>query len=91
MNIRPCKQCGKEVDFDEPYCAHETMEESAWLNMPGKPQDPVIDAGPLAPLAEELGLRAAAAYDQMWENAFNGNNTLWGVGGIESFPEGDTP
>jgi hypothetical protein len=26
--------CGKEVDFDEPWCAHETMEESAWLNIP---------------------------------------------------------
>lgn len=35
-NIRKCKMCGKEVDFSEPWCAHETMEESAWLNMPVK-------------------------------------------------------
>jgi len=26
--------CGKEVDFAEPWCDHETMEESAFLNMP---------------------------------------------------------
>jgi len=30
---RPCKFCGKEVDFSEPWCDHETMEESAWLDM----------------------------------------------------------
>lgn len=34
MNIRLCNQCGKMVDFDEPWCDHETMEESAWLNIP---------------------------------------------------------
>jgi len=25
--------CGKEVDFDQPWCDHETMEESAWLDI----------------------------------------------------------
>jgi hypothetical protein len=30
---RPCKFCGKEVDFSEPWCDHETMEESAWLDI----------------------------------------------------------
>ena len=33
MNIRECKQCHKMVDFDEPWCDHETMEESAWLDI----------------------------------------------------------
>ncbi len=33
MNIRKCRQCGKMVDFDEPWCDHETMEESAWLDL----------------------------------------------------------
>ena len=42
MNIRVCKMCGKEVDFDEPWCAHETMEESAWLAIDRK-------QGPLTP------------------------------------------
>jgi hypothetical protein len=31
--IRVCKLCGKEVDFSEPWCDHETMEESAWLDI----------------------------------------------------------
>jgi hypothetical protein len=30
---RPCKFCGKEVDFSEPWCDHETMEESAWIDI----------------------------------------------------------
>lgn len=25
--IRPCKLCGQEVDFSEPWCDHETEEE----------------------------------------------------------------
>ena len=33
MNIRKCKLCGKEVDFDEPWCDHETMEESGLLDI----------------------------------------------------------
>jgi len=33
VNIRTCKLCGKEVDFDEPWCDHETMEESGLLDM----------------------------------------------------------
>jgi hypothetical protein len=31
--IRPCKLCGKAVDFSEPWCDHETMEESGWLDI----------------------------------------------------------
>ncbi len=32
-NIRECNICHKQVDFDEPWCDHETMEESAWLDI----------------------------------------------------------
>jgi hypothetical protein len=32
-NLRNCRQCGKMVDFDEPWCDHETMEESAWIDI----------------------------------------------------------
>lgn len=31
--IRECKSCHKMVDFSEPWCDHETMEESAWLDI----------------------------------------------------------
>lgn len=34
MNIRACRECGKMVDFDEPWCDHETMEESGLRNIP---------------------------------------------------------
>lgn len=33
MNIRKCRQCGQMIDFDEPWCDHETMEESAWQDI----------------------------------------------------------
>jgi hypothetical protein len=33
MNIRECRQCHRMVDFDEPWCDHETMEESAWIDI----------------------------------------------------------
>jgi len=33
MNVRECNLCHKMVDFDEPWCDHETMEESAWLEI----------------------------------------------------------
>lgn len=33
-HVRLCKMCGKMVDFNSPWCEHETMEESAWLNLP---------------------------------------------------------
>jgi predicted hydrocarbon binding protein len=33
MNIRECRQCHRMVDFDEPWCDHETMEESAWRDI----------------------------------------------------------
>ena len=43
MNIRKCKQCGRMVDFDEPWCDHETMEESAWLDINERFRNSVID------------------------------------------------
>ena len=62
MNIRKCKQCGKMVDFDEPWCDHETMEESAWLNIP---RNAVVAAvfdivmnDAVAQAAKELGTQA---------------------------------
>jgi len=54
MNIRICKQCGKEVDFDEPWCDHETMEESAWLNMPQFSIHTIIDRDIRQMVEEEL-------------------------------------
>jgi len=31
------------VDFDEPWCGHETMEESAWLDINKRIQNEVVD------------------------------------------------
>src|SRR6266480_881034 len=33
MNVRECRQCHRMIDFDEPWCDHETMEESAWIDI----------------------------------------------------------
>jgi hypothetical protein len=33
MTVRECKLCKRMVDFSEPWCDHETMEESAWLDI----------------------------------------------------------
>ena len=43
MNIRECRQCHKMVDFDEPWCDHETMEESAWLDIKECMLNAVVD------------------------------------------------
>jgi hypothetical protein len=47
MNVRECRQCHRMVDFDEPWCDHETMEESAWRDISGRiakaAYDKVID------------------------------------------------
>ena len=43
MNIRECKLCHKMVDFDAPWCDHETMEESAWLDIHERIAASVID------------------------------------------------
>ncbi len=43
MNVRKCRQCGRMVDFDEPYCDHETMEESAWLDIKQRIGNAMID------------------------------------------------
>lgn len=59
-NIRVCRQCGKEVDFDEPYCDHETMEESAILDMNRRTQqvyNMVVD-NIVEQTARELGFKA---------------------------------
>ena len=58
---RPCRQCGKEVDFSEPWCDHETMEESAWLDIQsrmvsGAELEVVDDV--VSKAAQELGERA---------------------------------
>lgn len=42
-NIRECKFCGKLIDFDQPWCDHETMEESAWLDIRKRLRNVVID------------------------------------------------
>lgn len=42
-NIRPCRQCGKMVDFNEPWCDHETMEESAWLDIKERQKTTILD------------------------------------------------
>jgi hypothetical protein len=31
------------VDFDEPYCDHETMEESAWLDIRERIGNAMVD------------------------------------------------
>jgi len=58
MNVRECRQCHRMVDFDEPWCDHETMEESAWLDIRARQnQDAVtktIDHS-LREAAKELG------------------------------------
>jgi len=41
--IRKCKFCGKDVDFSEPWCDHETMEESAWLDIRSRMQKDAFD------------------------------------------------
>jgi hypothetical protein len=33
VNIRKCNLCGRMIDFDKPWCDHETMEESAWIDI----------------------------------------------------------
>lgn len=43
MNLRVCKQCGKTVDFDDPWCEHETMEESAWIDIRERVRNTLID------------------------------------------------
>lgn len=40
--IRPCKQCGRVVDFSEPWCDHETMEESAWIDIRHRQLDAAV-------------------------------------------------
>jgi len=60
-NIRQCRQCGKMVDFDEPWCDHETMEESAWLDIQSRQQTAAVEIvidGLVEQAAVELGFQA---------------------------------
>ncbi len=43
-NVRACKLCGKIVDFNEPWCDHETMEESAWVDIHKRIVNAAVDA-----------------------------------------------
>jgi hypothetical protein len=65
---RPCNLCGKEVDFSEPWCDHETMEESAWLDIQSRmirrAEAEVID-DVVGKTAQELGKRAGE--DLKWK------------------------
>lgn len=73
MNIRQCKLCEKMVDFDEPWCDHETMEESAWLNMPksrsAKLPEAVYDSE-VEKAAKELGHKAGELFIEQCRKAF---------------------
>ena len=40
---RKCKLRGKEVDFSEPWCDHETMEESAWLDIQSRQRQAAVE------------------------------------------------
>jgi len=57
--IRPCKLCGKEVDFDEPWCDHETMEESAWLDIRERTMNAIVDEAVEIVAKELLGPQSA--------------------------------
>ena len=83
MNVRKCRQCGKMVDFDEPWCDHETMEESAWLDLakrlpwaansgPATMSNAVVDEI-VEQAAEELGMQAGETWkEQMRTELDNG-------------------
>jgi hypothetical protein len=43
------------VDFDEPWCDHETMEESAWRDINSRIQSSVVDAAVEQAAKELLG------------------------------------
>ena len=80
MNIRECRQCHKMVDFDEPWCDHETMEESAWLDIMervkanGKRSIELYYNGELdrivSKAAEELGAQAGKDMKKLNREAF---------------------
>jgi hypothetical protein len=69
VNIRECNQCHKMVDFDEPWCDHETMEESAWRDIQARGLAFGVDAALIDELvdnevnraAKKLGLSAGKA------------------------------
>lgn len=71
--IRACKLCGRSVDFSAPWCDHETMEESAWLNMPRMKHleisEEIIDSA-IAVVAVELGYRAAEMFKEQCKEVF---------------------
>lgn len=52
--IRACRQCGRMVDFDEPWCDHETMEESAWIDIVSRQAEDVTLTAAIEAAAKEL-------------------------------------
>ena len=75
--IRPCKFCGKEVDFDEPWCDHETMEESAWLDILSRQRSAAIEKvtnDAVGQAAEELGYRAGRSLAERQNEELNNSD-----------------
>lgn len=84
MNMRECSLCHKMIDFDEPYCAHESMEESAWLDIKERrekliadlrnPESEAYKISIIDPIvhaaAVELGLRAAEVFREQVKEFF---------------------
>lgn len=75
--IRTCRLCGKQIDFDVPWCDHETMEESAWLDIAdrlgfysrGGTLSATEPKTELDRISEEIGFRAAQAVDEQIYNS----------------------
>lgn len=42
------------VDFDEPWCDHETIEESAWIDMASRQAEDVALTATLEAVAKDL-------------------------------------
>jgi hypothetical protein len=64
MNVRECRQCHQMVDFDEPWCDHETMEESAWRDIQSRRDAAMIDTimdDAVERAVKELGFAAGKA------------------------------
>lgn len=72
--IRPCKQCGKVVDFSDPYCEHEIMEESAWRDILKRQKaaaESIVIDEQIKKAAEELGYRAAEDFRKMIQRVYD--------------------
>jgi hypothetical protein len=57
------------VDFDEPWCDHETMEESAWIDINSRMRAAILDEvvnNAVEQAATELGYHAGKALADSW-------------------------